>query len=146
MVSRQREFGDFSTNSFPEFDIMRNALWTDASDQSLWFYYQFLMTTLTESKGYATIVPNLSLDDRLEYVNQQLADLREMLDGAEDSKWIYNALLQYTLSACELDGREPDDNQKQDLQTWLAELRKLDPLRAGRWDDLEIIGRSLANN
>jgi geranylgeranyl transferase type-2 subunit alpha len=137
MVSHRYERGNLLIDSYSEFDTMRNALWTDPSDQSLWFYYQFLMTTLTEIKGYSIIVPNFSQDDRLEYITQQLVDLRDMLDGAEDCKWIYNALLQYTLSACELNKREPNENEKKDLQLWLAQLRKLDPLRAGRWDDLE---------
>jgi geranylgeranyl transferase type-2 subunit alpha len=60
-----------------------------------------------------------------------------MLDGAEDCKWIYNALIEYTIALCQMGGREPDIDEKQDCKTWLEELRKLDPLRSGRWDDLE---------
>lgn len=130
----------------PEFDIMRNALWTDASDQSLWFYHQFLMTDLTENVGHATIVPNFSRGDRVEYAARQLVDLRDMLEDAEECKWIYKSLLQHTLSICELDKREPDDDEKADIKTWLAELRKLDPLRAGRWDDLELSVRTGGRN
>jgi len=104
--------------------------------QSAWFYYQFLMTTLTDSVGHATITPNFTQEDRIDYVTRQLAILKDMLDGAEDCKWIYSALIEYTLSLCHMEGREPDVDEKQDCQTWLAELRKLDPLRSGRWDDL----------
>jgi geranylgeranyl transferase type-2 subunit alpha len=118
---------------------MRNALWTDASDQSLWFYYQYLMTTLAEPTGHASIVPSLSRGDRVEYISRQLVDLRDMLEDAEPEhrKWICNALFQYTLALCELDERKPDDDEQVDLQTWLGQLRKLDLLRAGRWDDME---------
>jgi len=120
-----------------EFDMMRNALWTDSSDQSLWFYYQFLMTTLVDHVGHKTIVPNFTHTDRAEYVERQLVDLQDMLDGAEDCKWIYNALLEYTLALCEMQERQPSYDEKEDLKTWLAELRNLDQARSGRWNDVE---------
>lgn len=117
--------------------MMRNALWTDSFDQSLWFYYQFLMTTLVDPVGHATIVPNFTRDDRVEYVNRQLVDLRDLLDGAEDCKWIYNALLDYTLAVCEIEERQCSSDEKEDLKAWIGELQKLDPARSGRWIDLE---------
>ncbi len=129
-----------------EFDMMRNALWTDSNDQSLWFYYQFLMTTLVDHVGHASIVPNFSHLDRAEYVTRQLIDLKDMLDGAEDCKWIYNALLEYTLALCEMEERTPTDDERVDLTAWLNHLQSLDPMRKGRWDDLEIVLRAAENN
>ena len=99
------------------------------------------MTTLVETVGHSVINPNFSQRDRIDYVSEQLVSLKDMLDGAEDCKWIYNALLEYTLVACEMEEREPDNKEKQNCKLWLSELRKLDPLRSGRWDDL---GRSLS--
>lgn len=122
-----------------EFDLITQAIYTDAYPyaQSVWFYYQFLMTTLVDYVGHATITPNFTKEDRIEYVTRQLVNLRDMLDGAEDCKWIYDALLEYTLALCEMDERQTNGDEKQDCAAWLAELRKLDPLRSGRWDDLE---------
>lgn len=117
--------------------MMRNALWTDSNDQSLWFYYQFLMTSVIDHTGLASIVPTFTQLDRIDYVNRQLIDLRDMLDGAEDCKWIYNALLEYTLALCELEKRRPSNEDIQDVKAWLTELRKLDQLRSGRWDAIE---------
>lgn len=94
------------------------------------------MTTLTNFVGHGTITPNFTHADRIDYVTRQLAILKDMLDGAEDCKWIYSALIEYTLSLCQMEQRQPSNYEKQDCQTWLAELRKLDPLRSGRWDDL----------
>lgn len=105
--------------------------------QSAWFYYQFLMTTLTDYVGHATITPNFSQDDRAEYVTRQLVILKDMLDGAEDCKWIYNALIEYTIALSEMQDRKLDIGEKEDCKLWLEELRKLDPMRGGRWDDLE---------
>jgi geranylgeranyl transferase type-2 subunit alpha len=95
------------------------------------------MTTLVDHVGHATITPHFTDKDRIEYVTKQLAELREMLDGAEDCKWIYNALLEYTLALTRIQERRTRDEEKEDCRSWLAELRKLDPLRMGRWDDIE---------
>ena len=105
--------------------------------QSAWFYYQFLMTTLTDFVDHATINPNFTPQDRVDYVTRQLAILRDMLDGAEDCKWIYNALIEYTMAIWQMEERLPEADEKQYCMRWLAELRKLDPFRRGRWDDLE---------
>ncbi|KAG4430503.1 hypothetical protein IFR05_014008 [Cadophora sp. M221] len=122
-----------------EFDLIVSAMYTDSYPyaQSAWFYYQFLMTTLTDYVGHSTITPNFTNDDRVEYVERQLAILRDMLDGAEDCKWIYDALIEYTMALCLMEEREPQVDEKADCKAWLEELRKLDPFRSGRWDDLE---------
>lgn len=121
-----------------EFDMMRNALWTDASDQSLWFYHQWLMLTLMSENKEVTILPKFTTAQRHEYAVQQINDLKEMLDGAEDCKWIYYGLSEYTLAVCKLLQREPTEEEKDDLRSWLSELKKLDPLREGRWKAREI--------
>jgi geranylgeranyl transferase type-2 subunit alpha len=123
----------------PEFDLIISAMYTDSYpyQQSAWFYYQFLMTTLTNYVGHATITPNFTHLNRIDYVTRQLAILTDMLDGAEDCKWIYSALIEYSLLLCQMEERPPRPDEKQDCMTWLTELRKLDPLRRGRWDELE---------
>ena len=98
------------------------------------------MTTLTDYVGHTTITPNLTPGDRAEYVTRQLVILKDMLDGAEDCKWIYNALIEYTMALCRMEERAPNSDERQDCTTRLAELRELDPDRSGRWDDL---GKSL---
>lgn len=122
-----------------EFDLIVSAMYTDSYPyaQSAWFYYQFLMTTLTNSMGYGLITPDFTNGDRVEYVQRQLETLRDMLDGAEDCKWIYNALMEYTLALAVMEGRDVQMAEKTDCKAWLAELRKLDPFRTGRWDDIE---------
>jgi geranylgeranyl transferase type-2 subunit alpha len=114
-------------------------MWNDAYpyDQSVWFYHQFLMSTLTESVGHATITPNFNRDDRIEYIQRQLVNLRDFQDGGEDCKWVYNALLEYTLAVCEMEERLPGHDEVEDCKAWLSQLRKLDPMREGRWNDLE---------
>lgn len=101
------------------------------------------MTTLVDYVGHATITPSFTDEDRIEYVTRQLVNLRDMLDGAEDCKWIYIALLEYTLALSRMRSRQPLDEEKEECRAWLTELRKLDPLRAGRWDDTDKVLRCL---
>jgi geranylgeranyl transferase type-2 subunit alpha len=120
-----------------EFKLITDAIYTDAFPyaQSVWFYYQFLMTTVVDPR--ASITPGFTPDQRSEYVAAQLHNLRDMLNGAEDCKWIYIALLEYTAARARMQNRPPGDQERKDCASWLAELRKLDPFRAGRWDDVE---------
>lgn len=144
-LSPCRTCPDTSPNTIAEFELITNAMYADAYPyaQSVWFYYQFLMTTLVDAVGHATITPNFTADDRIAYVATQLASLRDMLDGAEDCKWIYIALLEYTLALSRMRSRQPRDEEKEECRAWLAEVRKLDPFRAGRWDDVEMELRGL---
>lgn len=137
-----------TANRCLEFDLITQAIFTDAYPyaQSVWFYYQFLMTTLTDFVGHATITPNFTPEERTEFVTRQLVNLRDILDGAEDCKWVYNALLEYTMALCEMEERRPRDDEKEDCRLWLTELRKLDPFRAGRWDDLDNTFRSFGSS
>jgi len=135
----ERKAGDAARQKFldDEFDQMTRALYTDPYDQSLWFYHQFLMTTLTDYVGHATITPNFTQTDRITYVTREIVKLKDMLDGAEDCKWIYNALFEYTMALSRMEERLLRDGERDDCIIWLAELKKLDPLRSGRWDDVE---------
>ncbi|CZT43960.1 related to geranylgeranyl transferase alpha chain [Rhynchosporium secalis] len=137
----ERNADDVTRKQFldDEFDLVVSAMYTDSFPyaQSAWFYYQFLMTTLTDHVGHATITPNFTNDDRLVYVERQLSILQDMLDGAEDCKWIYDALVEYTMALSLIKDREPQADEKANCKVWLEELRKLDLFKSGRWDDLE---------
>lgn len=127
-----------------EFKLITTALYTDPYDQSLWFYHQYLMSTLdqdspTNSSLYArdtSIMSPVTNSERLRYLDQEIDSIKDMLDGAEDCKYIYQALLDYAVRYMQIEA----GNKKvstQELQSWLYELKKLDPLRKGRWFDLE---------
>lgn len=128
-----------------EFELITTALYTDPYDQSLWSYHQYLMSTLDPSSpinatDYArntAVLPPLNNADRLAYLEQELESIMEMLDGAEDCKYIYQALLEYSSRLLEVDAGNKTVTTKE-MTEWLAELRKIDPLRVGRWNDLEM--------
>ncbi|KAL0260429.1 Rab geranylgeranyltransferase [Diplodia seriata] len=118
-----------------ELELIQGALYTDPYDQSLWFYHAFLIATLDKnSPRHARII--LDVDDELRagYLEEELDSIREMLDGAEDCKWIYQALLE-TATALKA-ARQEDADLAAEMAEWLSQLKKLDPLRSARWDDL----------
>lgn len=108
----------------------------DPYDQSLWFYHQNLMSVFDPTMAERTMTPHLSSSERLEYIRNEIEEIQEMLDGAEDCKYIYQALIEYTLLASRVEGRLSSEDREQVL-SWLSELKMLDPLRRARWLDLE---------
>lgn len=128
-----------------EFELITTALYTDPYDQSLWSYHQYLMSTLdskspinsTDYTRKTAVLSPVTDEDRLAYLEQELESIKEMLDGAEDCKYIYQALLEYSKRRIEL---STDDitNTTNEMAGWLTELKKLDPLREGRWRDMEV--------
>ena len=119
-----------------EFDLIESALYTDPYDQSLWFYYRFLMVTVTAKyAGNPTPFAPLGPEDRVEYLGRGLDKLQDLLKGAEDCKWIYQVLIEYSLAYKNLSGKSKASTSFEFGQ-WLSQLQDLDPLRSGRWNDL----------
>ena len=81
-----------------------------------------------------SICPNLSRDERLSYIKVEMDKLIEMLEDDEDSKWIYSSLISLALLYRRTASRWP--TQAEGIDMWMASLKRLDPLRSGRWTDL----------
>lgn len=121
-----------------ELDTIRRALDVGFEDQSCWYYHQLLVANMTEPVGESTIAPNLTSDDKAAILRDEIANIEELLqDYDQDIKLAYEALLDYTLLIVRLEARSPSEEEKGSLRDWLAKLRKLDPMRNGRWDDFE---------
>ncbi|PNY25049.1 Geranylgeranyl transferase type-2 subunit alpha [Tolypocladium capitatum] len=120
-----------------ELTLVRNALNVGPEDQSLWYYHQYLLLNLAEVRDHPAIAPRLAMYDRKLYVTDEITNIRELLEDYTDIKWIYEALIEYTLALCQLDSRPLDSLQREDVAHWLGKLRDLDPKRSGRWGDLE---------
>ncbi|WQF81279.1 hypothetical protein CDEST_06293 [Colletotrichum destructivum] len=120
-----------------ELSLVREALNVGPEDQSLWFYHRFLVQDMTEADSRSKIAPNLSRDQRARYVRCEIDGIKELLEDYDDIVWIYKALLDYTIALPKLEERAPDNGEVAELGAWMAEVRRLDPMRNGRWDDLE---------
>ncbi|EFW98990.1 geranylgeranyl transferase type 2 alpha [Grosmannia clavigera kw1407] len=135
----ERQADDLARTHFldSELGIVREALNVGPEDQSLWFYHQFLMSNLIDYIGRPTITPHFSHKERMTYVVRELDDIKDLLLDYDDIKWIYEALLEYTIAVAKMEERPLAENEIIEARAWLAKLRELDPMRGGRWDDLE---------
>lgn len=87
--------------------------------------------------GTQTIAPTLTDDERKSYIQREIDEIKDLLEDYKDIKWIYEALIQYTLALYQLGERVDESTTSNDLTPWLGKLRELDPQRGGRWTDLE---------
>lgn len=92
------------------------------------------MSTFDPKYAADSMVPDLSEEERLRYVTREIGRLQEMLDGAEDCKWIYQSLIGLNILHRSLTGKWLIGMGE--IGHWVDELTKLDPLRAKRWADL----------
>jgi len=95
------------------------------------------MLNLVSPVGHPTIAPALTREDRITYVVREMTQIKELLDDYDDVQLIYESLIDYTLFLCQFLGRKPDGTERAELVEWLEKLKKLDPMRSGRWADLE---------
>lgn len=120
-----------------ELRLISEAINTDPFDQSIWFYHQYLMSTLSPGcPPQDRIVLDLDNGERQRYYEHEMEYIREILEDEGDCKWIYEALLFLATAYLEVDGGTSAFTTK-DMRAWLDELKRLDPLRRGRWEDLE---------
>lgn len=119
-----------------EFDFILQALYTDPYDQSLWFYHNWIMSTLSpDASPSSAIVLDLANEERIQYLELQMDTIKDILDGSDDCKYIYQALLTYSAQYLHIEPKAKHINATE-MNMWLDQLEKLDPLRKGRWQDL----------
>lgn len=115
-----------------EIELIHRALF-DPFDQSLWFYHQHLMCTFDPDTSQNSMAPNLTVQEKLEYVDGEKDYIQDLLEDSKDCKWVYQALIDCAIIEKKL-GRSNGHDPSQ-IEAWLASLERLDPLRAGRWQD-----------
>lgn len=81
------------------------------------------------------MVPELTGAERTVYVGKEINKIREMLDGAEDCKWIYQSLVHLNVLHHSICNDWFEETSR--VAEYIDQLTKLDPLRSGRWNDLK---------
>ncbi|EDU48499.1 BET4 Protein prenyltransferase alpha subunit [Pyrenophora tritici-repentis] len=120
-----------------ELSLICEAINTDPFDQSIWFYHQYLLSVLSDSCPQdQLIVQDLTNGERQQYYEHEMEYIREILEDEADCKWIYEALLGLAEAYMDVESGTGSFTTR-DMRLWLNELKRLDPLRRGRWDDLE---------
>ena len=84
-------------------------------------------------------MPNLPTVDRVAYIRAEIEEIKDLLEDYDDIKWIYEALMECTLAIVNVEERELNESEKGEMKKWLGELKELDPMRKGRWNDEEKI-------
>ncbi|KLU91995.1 geranylgeranyl transferase type-2 subunit alpha [Magnaporthiopsis poae ATCC 64411] len=118
-----------------ELKLIRDALNVGPEDQSLWYYHQFLMLNVFDTLGSESMAPNLSTAERVAYVSREMDDIKDLLEDYDDTKWLYEALVEYTVALSRVESRKLTDEELGHLREWLGKLEELDPMRKGRWTD-----------
>lgn len=116
---------------------MHGALNVGPEDQSLWYYHQFLVHAVRNATGDGPIVSKLLVEERLRYLNNEIDFVQELLEDYSGVKWIYEALVEYTLAADHATNNKLQQANKTLLIGWLGRLKELDSKRHGRWLELE---------
>ncbi|KAI9842024.1 MAG: Rab geranylgeranyltransferase [Sclerophora amabilis] len=145
----ERDASEETRQSFlnDEFRLIQEAL-IDPYDQSLWFYHKFLMSNILPptSTGPTAIAPTSTSYHRVK-LQQEIDNIRELLDDTEDCKWAWEALVVYTMALQSSQGEGTGSGGKsshgeieRELRGWIENLKRLDPMRIGRWEDLSAQG------
>ena len=128
---------DSLTRGFKELQQIREAINVGPEDQSLWYYHQFLVLNLVAPDKHPAMTPDFTREDRVAYLTREIDEIKELVEDYDDVKLIYEALFEYTIYYSQLEERQPAPSERADLVAWLRKLRELDPMRNGRWADLE---------
>ena len=94
------------------------------------------MCTFDPDQAKKSMAPNLSTEQRLEYIASEREYIEEVLEDAQDCKWPYQALIECTLLEGKLNSGLLEEERERVVE-WLQKLKTLDPLRKGRWLDTE---------
>ena len=122
--------------NWEELELIQRALWAGVEDQSLWFYHQYLMESFAMKNAAISIAPDLTVNERLEYLTREIDEIKEMLELADDTKWIYQSLIDISFLIKDLVGQLPSSISSVDVREWVDRLMEIDPLRKGRWMEL----------
>jgi len=93
------------------------------------------MSSFNVNNTAASIAPDLTPEEKLEYLDRELSEILEMLEYAEGCKWIYQSLIDLSILCKDLTKQSP--SHANHVNDWVENLIELDPLRAGRWIELK---------
>jgi len=107
-----------------EFELVRNAMYTDPEDQSVWVYHRWLVGS-GEDAGL---------------LKREIQAIKELLEEEAGSKWCLESLVHYQTLLVRRHyavlGEEECERLRAESLEWLQQLEVLDPLRKQRYRDL----------
>ncbi|KAL9715020.1 Rab geranylgeranyltransferase [Leucoagaricus gongylophorus] len=104
-----------------EFELIRDAMYTDPHDQSVWIYHRWL-------------VGNCSSHEILE---REIKSIHELLDEQPDSKWCLESLVYYKGLMLRNHKKDVDiQTLVSECRIFLDQLKMLDPMRSQRYEEI----------
>jgi len=102
-----------------EFELVRNAMYTDPDDQSVWMYHRWLIGSGDDPK----------------VLEREIAVIKELLEEQPDSKWCMESLVHYQSILLRRHSIS-SDNLANDCMDLLEQLKTVDPARRQRYEEI----------
>lgn len=141
-----------------ELALVHRNIATNPHDSALWFYHRWLIASNTEG-AQGCIAPGMAPRVKVMMVRDEVEGLKELAEGGVEGRGILKALVGYVGLLQRLrkevqgngneeeeEEEEGDDDEEEvvdearergEMNAWLERLMVIDPMRAGRYRDLE---------